>query len=143
VVEPQRVDLFVTGAIVLTALGAIGRMAALLRNERLKPRSTIQSAIGVKHPQVVQRSMGFMGGSFNTREFFQPLSPGALRQVMWWFVAGAFVVPLGLLVAALATGASWLPAAAFVVQYGGLLAERWFFLAQSRHPQNLYYQAVS
>jgi DMSO reductase anchor subunit len=62
---------------------------------------------------------------------------------MWWFVAGAFVVPLGLLVAALATGASWLPAAAFVVQYGGLLAERWFFLAQSRHPQNLYYQAVS
>jgi hypothetical protein len=25
----------------------------------------------------------------------------------------------------------------------GLLAERWFFFAQARHPQNLYYQAVA
>ena len=32
---------------------------------------------------------------------------------------------------------------AFVVQYVGLLAERWFFFAQANHPQNLYYQAVS
>ena len=24
-----------------------------------------------------------------------------------------------------------------------LLAERWFFFARARHPQNLYYQAVS
>ena len=33
--------------------------------------------------------------------------------------------------------------AAFGVQYVGLLAERWFFFAQSNHPQNLYYQTVS
>ena len=33
--------------------------------------------------------------------------------------------------------------AAFGLQYLGLLAERWFFLAQANHPQNLYYQAVS
>jgi DMSO reductase anchor subunit len=32
---------------------------------------------------------------------------------------------------------------AFVVQYLGLLAERWFFFAQANHPQNLYYQAVA
>lgn len=25
----------------------------------------------------------------------------------------------------------------------GVLAERWFFFAQARHPQNLYYQVVS
>ena len=25
----------------------------------------------------------------------------------------------------------------------GLLAERWFFFAQARHPQNIYYQSVS
>jgi hypothetical protein len=25
----------------------------------------------------------------------------------------------------------------------GLLVERWFFFAQVRHPQNLYYQAVA
>jgi DMSO reductase anchor subunit len=32
---------------------------------------------------------------------------------------------------------------AFPVQYLGLLAERWLFFAQARHPQNLYYQTVS
>jgi DMSO reductase anchor subunit len=32
--------------------------------------------------------------------------------------------------------------AAFLVQYVGLLAERWFFFAQANHPQNLYYQTV-
>ena len=37
----------------------------------------------------------------------------------------------------------WTTALAFVLQYLGLLAERWFFLAQARHPQNLYYQVVS
>ena len=31
----------------------------------------------------------------------------------------------------------------FILQYIGLLAERWFFFAQANHPQNLYYQAVS
>jgi DMSO reductase anchor subunit len=30
-----------------------------------------------------------------------------------------------------------------VVQALGLLADRWFFFAQARHPQNLYYQVVS
>ena len=25
----------------------------------------------------------------------------------------------------------------------GLLAERWYFFADAKHPQNLYYQAIS
>lgn len=32
---------------------------------------------------------------------------------------------------------------AFASQAAGLLIERWFFFAQARHPQNIYYQAVS
>jgi DMSO reductase anchor subunit len=31
---------------------------------------------------------------------------------------------------------------AFILQYIGLLAERWFFFAQANHPQNLYYQTI-
>jgi len=31
-------------------------------------------------------------------------------------------------------------AAAFAIQYVGLVFERWFFLAEGNHPQNLYYQ---
>ncbi len=27
---------------------------------------------------------------------------------------------------------------AFVVQYAGLVAERWFFFVEARHPQNIY-----
>ncbi|MBX3635078.1 MAG: dimethyl sulfoxide reductase anchor subunit, partial [Rubrivivax sp.] len=144
--EPQRVSFLAGWAIVLTALAALGRAASLLRNARLKPRSTIQSAIGVKHPVVVQRSMGFMGGSFNTREFFHGASAGRLRAVKPAFLLLAFALPLVLLVLgrgqpADASAATLL--AAFGVQYLGLLAERWFFFAQARHPQNLYYQAVA
>ncbi|WP_395694291.1 dimethyl sulfoxide reductase anchor subunit family protein [Piscinibacter sp.] len=125
----------------LAALGAVGRIAALVRNARLKPRSTIQSAIGVKHPQVVQRSMGFMGGSFNTREFFHGRSAPALRTLKWFFLVAGFAVPAALLALAPASPAVLLLAVA--VQLAGLLAERWFFFAQANHPQNLYYQAIS
>ena len=48
-----------------------------------------------------------------------------------------------LLAAGLASGVRLLYACAFAVQYAGLLAERWYFLAQANHPQNLYYQAMS
>ena len=56
--------------------------------------------------------------------------------------AMAFVVPVVLLAAGLYLASTPLIGAAFVVQYLGLLAERWFFFAQANHPQNLYYQLV-
>lgn len=123
-------------AAILTVLAFTGRVAALVRNARLRPRSSLRTAIGVKHPRIVQKAQGAMGGSFNTREFFHGRPLVLLRRVKWLFIALAFVVPLALL-------AADLPAAAFVVQYLGLLAERWFFFAQANHPQNLYYQAIS
>jgi sulfite dehydrogenase (quinone) subunit SoeC len=146
VVAPPRAALLAGWAIVFTALAAAGRIASLLRNARLKPRSTVQTAIGVKHPTVVQRSMGFMGGSFNTREFFHGAGVRWLRAVKPGFIVLAFVLPLILLIVArtdAADNAAAVLATAFAVQYLGLLAERWFFFAEARHPQNLYYQAVS
>ena len=140
---PELVGFLSGWAMVLTLLAAISRIASLWRNARLKPKSTLQSAIGVKHPVIVQKSQGFMGGSFNTREFFHGAAPGRLRAVKHVFVLLAFVVPLALLAAARDTASMPLLSAAFGVQYLGLLAERWFFFAQARHPQNLYYQAVS
>jgi DMSO reductase anchor subunit len=143
---PQRADPFAAWAIAATALAAAGRIASLVRNARLKPRSTLQTAIGVKHPTVVQRSMGFMGGSFNTREFFHGAGRSWLRAAKPGFIVLAFVLPLMLLVAARAQRAGDVPAvlaATFVLQYLGLLAERWYFFAEARHPQNLYYQAVA
>lgn len=130
-------------AVAVTALAAVTRGASLWRNARLRPKSTLQSAIGIKHPRIVQKSMGFMGGSFNTREFFHGRSAQALHTVQWTFVLMVFVLPLlGLALGAGSASVAFL-GLVFGVQYLGLLAERWFFFAQARHPQNLYYQTVS
>ncbi len=130
-------------AIALTLVGLATRVAALWRNAGLRPRSSLQTAIGIKHPKIAQKSQGFMGGSFNTREFFHGRSPGALRAVKWLFLACAFVIPVLLLATALVVPSPVLLWLACAVQFGGLIAERWFFFAQANHPQNLYYQAVS
>jgi len=137
---PSQTNFFVSWAIIITFLAFAGRSASLARNARLKPKSTIQTAIGMKHPYIVQRSMGSMGGSFNTREFFHGKSEAFLRTIKPTFLILAFLAPLVLL--APFTSSPWLLGMAFILQYLGLLAERWFFFAQANHPQNLYYQTI-
>lgn len=130
-------------AILLTAVSFITRGASLVRNSRLKPKSTLQSATGIKHSKVVQKSQGFMGGSFNTREFFHGKTREFVQSVKWTFLVLVFPVPVALLWIGISHGSAFLLALAFAVQYAGLIAERWFFFAQANHPQNLYYQAIS
>ena len=140
---PRFTEPLAVWAIGFTTVALVVRAAMLARNARLRPISTLQSAIGVKHPKVQQKSQGAMGGSFNTREFFHGRSPGFLRSVKWAFLLLTFPVPAALVWLGVAWDAVLVLAAAFVVQYAGLLAERWFFFAQANHPQNLYYQAIS
>jgi DMSO reductase anchor subunit len=139
---PELVGFLAGWAAIITLLGWLGRAASLYRNARLKPKSTLQTAIGIKHPKIEQKAQGFMGGSFNTREFFHGQPVVVLRGVKWFFLIAVFPLPLVLLLAGMQGGAGAL-AAAFVVQYAGLLAERWFFFAQANHPQNLYYRCIS
>jgi len=140
---PALVRFLATLTLILTLLGFAGRVAALARNARLRPKSTLQTAIGIKHPRIVQMSQGFMGGSFNTREFFHGRSASLVRSIKWFFLLGAFALPALLLVAGLAGAPKATLIGAFAVQYIGLLAERWYFFAQSNHPQNLYYQSIA
>jgi DMSO reductase anchor subunit len=140
---PALEDSFIRWAVVFTISAFVTRVASLVRNGRIKPKSSLQTAIGVKHPKVVQKSQGFMGGSFNTREFFHGRTAALVRDVRWFFLTCVFAVPVALLVAAVRWDTGVLAIAAFVVQYAGLIAERWYFLAQARHPQNLYYQTIS
>jgi sulfite dehydrogenase (quinone) subunit SoeC len=140
---PALVPGFGSAALLLTLAGLVCRSLSLRRNAALRPRSTLQSALGIRHPVIQQKAMGFMGGSFNTREFFHGQTAGLLRLVKRGFLLAAFFLPLALLAAGLLLGSAPLLVLAFVVQYSGLLAERWFFFAQANHPQNLYYQAVS
>ncbi|MFZ5619885.1 MAG: dimethyl sulfoxide reductase anchor subunit family protein [Pseudomonadota bacterium] len=139
---PELVTLYGTWAIIITVTALITRLASLVRNARIKHKSTLQTAIGVRHTQVVQKAQGAMGGSFNTREFFHGRTAGFLKSVKWIFLVLAFPVPVALLAAGLSSAAFAVLVAAFVTQYLGLIAERWFFFAQANHPQNLYYQTV-
>ncbi|MGZ8230059.1 MAG: dimethyl sulfoxide reductase anchor subunit family protein [Burkholderiales bacterium] len=140
---PELAGSYTRWAVAFTLIAFCTRIASLMRNARLKPRSSLQSAIGVKHPKIAQKAQGFMGGSFNTREFFHGRPATVLRAVKWGFLSCAFALPALLLAIAASREVASLVVAAFVVQYVGLVAERWYFFAQARHPQNLYYQAIS
>ncbi|MBB5467441.1 DMSO reductase anchor subunit [Paraburkholderia sp. CI2] len=133
-------------ACLLTLAGCASRYASLMRNARLRPKSTVQSATGIRNPKLVQVSRGFTAGAFNLREFFHGKSARTLRGVKWGFLVGAFVVPVVLIVLGSGLrspgGSFGLLAAACLVQYAGLVAERWFFFAEAKHPQNLYYARV-
>lgn len=139
---PELVTLYGTWAIIITLAALVTRLASLIRNARIRHKSTLQTAIGVRHTQVVQKAQGAMGGSFNTREFFHGKTAGFLKSVKWIFLVLVFPVPVALLAAGLSAAAFSVLAAAFAIQYLGLIAERWFFFAQANHPQNLYYQTV-
>ena len=130
-------------AVIFTALAAITRGFAMYRNTRIKHKSTLQTAIGVRHTKIRQKSMGFMGGSFNTREFFHGAGAATLGAVKLFFLVMVFLVPVVLLAASNALESAYLPLLAFAAQYVGLMAERWYFFAEARHPQNLYYQSVA
>ena len=133
-------------ALTLTFAAWATRTASLLRNATLKPRSTAQSATGIAAARLVQTSMGMSAGAFNTREFFHGATDAALRHIRWAVHGLAFALPAALLILARGPASDhvgallWL---AVVVQTVGVLAERWLFFAQARHPQNLYYQTVS
>lgn len=134
------------GPLALAAFGAgalawIVRIATLIRNARLRPKSTLQSAIGIARPKIAQKAQGFMGGSFNTREFFPGKPKPVVTAVRWTFLILIFPVPAWLLGWGGGSLESFI--AAFASQFAGLLAERWYFFAEARHPQNLYYQSMA
>jgi DMSO reductase anchor subunit len=131
-------------ALAFTLVAWASRTAAWRRNAALRHRSTLQTATGIGSARLAQTSMGMSAGSFNTREFFHRASASALRRIKGIAIVLGFALP-ALLIAAVVIGA--LPdlacVAAVIVQAPGLIADRWLFFAQAKHPQNLYYQVVS
>jgi len=139
---PELVNFYAGWAIAITVAAFVTRGASLIRNAKIRSKSSLKTAIGVRDDRIKQRSMGFMGGSFNTREYFHGASILFMKSIKWIFLVLVFVVPLLLLSIAISQGSTELLIAAFVSQYIGLVAERWFFFAQANHPQNLYYQTI-
>ncbi|MCW8957110.1 MAG: dimethyl sulfoxide reductase anchor subunit [Gammaproteobacteria bacterium] len=141
-VAPEMTKFYGVWAIILTVAAFLTRSASLIRNSRIKFKSTVQSAIGVRHNVIQQKSQGAMGGSFNTREYFHGKTAFFLKSVKWVFMMLVFPLPILLISSAMTTHSAEVYVVAFLVQYVGLLAERWFFFAQANHPQNIYYQTV-
>ncbi len=144
IVEADVVGFYVLWAIILTVTAFITRVATILRNHSITPKSNLQTAIGIRHTIITQKSQGFMCGSFNTREFFHHKSLTQIKAIKNIFLVLVFPIPiLLLLVAASGLAPLYLAIAAFIVQYSGLLAERWYFFTEGKHPQNIYYQSVA
>lgn len=122
-------------AFVLAALAWLARGAAFLRNARLRPLATTAATIGVPHPRAVQSTQGSTVGSFDTRESFRSRPVRVLAAARWMFLVFFFPVPGWLLGWGGGTLGAYL--LAFLAQLTALIAERWLFFAEARHPHNL------
>jgi DMSO reductase anchor subunit len=139
---PDLMQFYGIWTIIITLAALVSRGASLFRNSRIKHKSSLQTAIGVRHNKIVQKAQGAMGGSFNTREFFHGAPQTVFKSIKWIFLVLVFPIPLVMLWIGMSNADVSMLLAAFVVQYIGLMAERWFFFAQANHPQNLYYQTA-
>jgi DMSO reductase anchor subunit len=140
--QGQHFDYFAGMSIFFTLCALTTRYASLMRNKGLRSPTTLQSAIGVRHPTIRQLAQGAMGGSFNTRAFIHTYGPTVVKLARRFFLLAAFVLPVVLVIASDST-ALVLLAAAFLLQLIGLLVERWYFFIEAEHPQNVYYQMIS
>ena len=113
------------------------------RNRKLKPKSNLATATGIKGNNIRQTSMGLMGGSFNTREFFHHQTDKVIANIRKIILLCAYVIPMILMAYAITSPNFLVITLALLINYLGLLAERWMFFAEANHPQNLYYQRVS
>ncbi len=133
-----------------TLIAAAIKGAWLRRCHLLRPRSTLQSALGIAHPQIRQLSMGMTGGGFNQREFLHRKAGAIGRWPALLMALGGAVTPL------VAYAFAWqqalqavVPAPTLLLALGlssqllAVLLERWLFFACVQHPQNLYYQRKS
>jgi len=142
--ETALTSFYATWAIIFTVLAFIFRLASLRRNKRITPKSDLRSAIGVNHKNIRQMAQGSMGGSFNTREYFHGKKAGFVKSIKVVFLILTFIIPLALLGVSLDQPSAFIvPALAMLIQYLGLIAERWYFFADANHPQNMYYQQIS
>lgn len=113
------------------------------RNKNLKPKSNLASATGIKGNGIRQISMGLMGGSFNTREFFHHQTDFFIGNIKKVILVCAYIVPMLLMLVTFLSPGPVAIGFALLIHSTGLLAERWMFFAEANHPQNLYYQRVS
>jgi DMSO reductase anchor subunit len=140
--DPQLFGYISGTAIVLTIAALASRYASLTRNRNLRSPTTLQSAIGIHHPNIRQIAQGAMGGSYNTRAFIHSYGPAIVQLARRYFLIAGFIIPALLLMVS-SEPSVLICSLAFLIQLTGLMAERWYFFIEAEHPQNVYYQMIS
>lgn len=132
-----------TVAILITGAAAITRVLSIKRNQQLRPKSTIQTALGINNNNIKQTSSGAIAPTFNRHQFNHGKSLFFLRNIRVILFVFAFIIPVALLfLIAVNLAAPVTIVITIICQYLGLIAERWYFFADANHPQNLYYQVI-
>ena len=142
VAAPDLPRFYAGWALVLTLLGAGLARRVAGPQPAAAPKSTLQTALGIKHPASSRsRRASWAARSTPASSSTAAGVVAAQRQVavprrrLRAAGGAARRLPGGRLDGVAAAG---LPGAV-----RGLLAERWYFFAEANHPQNLYYQAVA
>jgi DMSO reductase anchor subunit len=145
VLAPDLVQQFVSLTTGLVLIAGIGRLTSLRRNRYIRAKSTVKSATGISQNNVKLKFQGFMGAAFAHREFSHGQTRVLVRIVKWAFLLLAFTLPLLLLLLlqALPLNMTLILSLVCISQFLGQLAERWYFFAEAKHPQNLYYEAIA
>lgn len=138
--EPALVRGLVLATLIALPVAAVSRALTLRRNLTLTAKTTTQSALGVRHPRIVQTSQGMTAGSFGTREFFHGRGPAFVWSMRIGAALFGALIPLAVLLYDGAAPTALTATVLFGLHYLGLLGERWSFFAEGQHPQNLYHQ---
>ena len=125
-----------TLSLILAAM--IVRLLSLYRNKHIKYKSTIETALGVKDKKVRQIPQKYKTNPYDTRKFFHYSNFWLIQLIKRLFLIFVFVIPFFLVIIGWNEGDFSILVAAIFIQYIGLLAERWYFFAQTNHPQNIY-----
>ncbi len=140
VVAPAFSGGLALAALVATVLAAIGRGYAFARALRLAAGPAARDPIGVGAGAALRVvSAGATASTFTLREFHHGQAPARVIAIRWFGALAGFVIPAALLAVGSSGGeaGAW-PWLALAIQWPGLLAERWSFFAEARHPSMAY-----
>jgi sulfite dehydrogenase (quinone) subunit SoeC len=141
VMDDRRVAQVAVACAVALALATASRLLTHWRNRRLPPKTTVQTALGIRHPRIVQTSQGMTAPTFGTREFFHGQGAARVRWVQLAALVLGALVPLTLLVATGVKLTVVMLGFLIIMHAIGLISERWWFFAEGKHPQNVYQQS--
>ncbi|VAX17529.1 hypothetical protein MNBD_NITROSPINAE04-516, partial [hydrothermal vent metagenome] len=140
----------IAGLLAVTFTAMVVKLAYYLRNRRLYQPLTIQSALGINHPDIVLMDMGTGYMHYNTKEYAYKGYKNSRETIRIASIILLFILPLALMtidymplfkgeVTGAMAGGGALALITAVSMIAGALMERWLFFVDGSHAQNLYY----